>query len=78
MTIYEILEITNMVANIDGEDVYILENGMFRGLEKLRNRIKSEKENHLFALLSNDIEFICSHSGFAIAFRPVKWGNAIK
>ena len=33
MTIDEILEITNMVANIDGEDVYILENGMFRGLD---------------------------------------------
>lgn len=78
MTIDEILEITNIVANIDGEDVYILENGRFRELEKLRNRIKTEKENHLFAMLSKDIEFICSHSGFAIAFRPVKWGDAIK
>ena len=29
-----------MVTNIDGEDVYILENGMFRGLDKLRNKIK--------------------------------------
>ena len=55
MTIDEILEITDAVANIDGEDVYILENGMLKELERLRNRIETEKKNHLFAMLSKDV-----------------------
>ena len=78
MTIDEILEITDAVANIDGEDVYILENGMFKELERLRDRIETEKKNHLFAMLSKDVEFICSHPDFAIVFRPVKWGKCKK
>lgn len=76
MTISEILEITNTVANIDGEDVYILEKGMVRELETLKKKIKVE--NHLFAMLSKDIEFIYSHSDFAIVFRPIKWGDERK
>ena len=78
MSIDEILEITNKVANIDGEDVYIIENGMLSELEKLRNRIEAEKESYVFESLGKDIEFICSHSGFSIAFRPIKWSPDAK
>lgn len=75
MTIQEISEITNQIENIDGEDVYVLRKEMHKEIEKLKRRISLEKESHLFAMLNKDIEFICSHLGFAIAFRPVKLGN---
>lgn len=75
MTIEEILEITNQIENIDGEDVYVLRKEMYKEIEKLKRRIDSEKESHLFAMLNKDVDFICSHLGFAIAFRPVKSGN---
>lgn len=78
MTIEEILELTNRIENIDGEDVYVLEKEMYKGLEKLRQRINSEKESNVFAMLNNDVKFICNHSDFAIAFRPVKWGKEKK
>lgn len=78
MTVEEILKITNRVENIDGDDVYILEKGMSKGLEKLKKQIELEKENYLFIMMNNDIEFICNHSDFAIAFRPVKWINSVK
>lgn len=78
MTIEEVLEITNCVENIDGEDVYVLEKEMHEGLEKLRQRINMEKESYVFAMLNNDVEFICNHLDFAIAFRPVKWINSRK
>lgn len=73
MTIEEILEITNRIENVDGEDVYVLGKEMHEEVEKLKQRIASEKENHLFAMLNKDVEFIGNHLGFAIAFRPVKW-----
>ena len=76
MTIEEIMEITNRVEIIDGDDVYILEKGMYEGLEKLKKRIELEKERTLLMLLNNHIEFICNHSDFAIAFVPVKWGDS--
>ncbi len=75
MTIEEVLEITNRVEIIDGEDVYILEKEMHEGLEKLRRRINLEKEEYIFAMLNYDVEFICNHSDFAIAFRPLKRGK---
>ncbi len=75
MTIEEVLEITNRVEIIDGEDLYILEKEMHEGLERLRQRINLEKESYVFAMLNNDVEFICNHVDFAIAFRPVKWGK---
>lgn len=78
MTIEQILEITNRVENIDGDDVYILEKEMCEGLEKLKKQIKLEKKDYLFAMLNNDVEFISNHSDFAIAFRPVKWINSRK
>lgn len=48
------------------------------GLEKLKQKIKLKKEDYLFSKLNNDMEFICNHSGFAIAFRPVKWKTTKK
>lgn len=78
VTLEEVLEITKQVENIDGDDTYILKKEMYRGLEKLKQRINLEKENYLFAMLNNDVEFIRNHSDFAIAFRPVKWGKSRK
>ncbi len=74
MKIEEVSEITNHVENIDGEDVYILEKGMHKCIKQLKKRAQLEKDNCLFDMLNKDVEFICSHVGFAIAFRPVKWG----
>ena len=76
MKIEEVSEITNHVENIDGEDVYILEKGMHKCIKQLKKRAQLEKDNCLFDMLNKDVEFICSHSNFAIAFRPVKWGNS--
>lgn len=73
MTIEEILEITNHIENIDGEDVYIVEKGMYKELEKLKQRINLESADYVFQRLKKDVEFVCNHSDFAIAFRPVKW-----
>lgn len=78
MTIEEVLEITNRIENIDGDDVYVLDREMHKGISKLRRRGKREKENYMFTMLNKDIEFICNHAGFAIAFRPVKWKMAKK
>lgn len=75
MIIEEVLEITNRIENVDGEDVYVLGKEMHKEVERLKQRIASEKESHLYAMLNKDVEFICNHLGFAIAFRPVKWGD---
>ncbi len=77
MTIEEVLEISNRVENIDGDDAYILDKEMYDGLEKLKQKIKLEREDCLFSMLNKDIEFICKYSGFAIAFLPVKWKKVI-
>lgn len=76
MTIEEILEITNRIENIDGEDVYVIEKGMNKELEKLKQRINLERASYVFEMLKNDVEFVCNHSDFAIVFRPVKWGES--
>ncbi len=60
MTLEEVLEITNQIENIDGDDVYILHREMYKELDKLKQRIKKEKEDHLFSMLSKDIEFIAN------------------
>ena len=73
MTIEEVLEITNQVENIDGDDVYILNRGMYKGIDKLRQRVEKEKEDCMFSMLNEDVEFMCNNFGFALAFRPVKW-----
>lgn len=80
MTIEEVLEITNTVANVDGEDVYIIENHMCEELERLRNKVKERKGrgSWLFEQLGGYADFICSHSDFAIIFRPLKYGDGRK
>ena len=60
MTLEEVLEITNQIENIDGDDVYILHREVYKELDKLKQRIKKEKEDHLFSMLSKDIEFIAN------------------
>ena len=72
MTIEEVLEITNRIENIDGDNVYVLDREMHKGIWKLRRRGEREKENYMFSMLNKDIEFMCNHAGFAIAFRHVK------
>lgn len=74
MKIEEVLIITNHIENIDGEEVFILDREMRGGIEKLKKGINIEGR-HLFAMLEKDIEFICAHTDFALAFRPIKWGN---
>lgn len=78
MTLEEVLEITNQIENIDVDDVYILHREMYNGLDKLKQRIKKEKEDHMFLMLSKDIEFMYNNYGFSLAFRPVKWKNSKK
>ena len=78
MTLEEVLEITNQVENIDGDDVYILNRGMYKGIDKLRQRVEKEKEDCMFSMLNEDVEFMCNNFGFALAFRPVKWKNSKK
>lgn len=78
MTIEEVLEITNQVENIDGDDVYILNRRMYKGIDKLRQRVEKEKEDCMFSMLNEDVEFMCNNFGFALAFRPVKWKNSKK
>ena len=78
MSTEEVLEITNRMEKIDGEDVYILTRGMEESIEKLRVKTKIEKEDAMFSMLDRDLEFIDNHAGFAIAFRPVKWKNVKK
>lgn len=60
MTLEEVLEITNQIENIDGDDVYILYREIYKELDKLKQRIKKEKEDHMFSMLSKDIEFIAN------------------
>ncbi len=60
MTLEEVLEITNQIENIDGDDVYILHREMYKELDKLKQRIKKEKEDHMFSMLSKDMEFIAN------------------
>lgn len=60
MTLEEVLEITNQIENIDGDDVYILHREVYKELDKLKQRIKKEKEDHLFSMLSKDMEFIAN------------------
>ena len=76
MTIDEILEITKQSINIDGEDVFILDKEMHEGLKKLAEQININEENPVAMMLKNDVKFICTHADFAIAFRPVKWGES--
>ncbi len=71
MSIEEVLEITNWIENVDGDDVYVLGRDMKEGIENLRKKTILEKDNCMFSMLSKDLEFICSHVGFSIAFRPV-------
>lgn len=78
MTIEEVSEISNQVENIDGDDVYILDKGMKEGLNRLKQKIYLEKEKYLSSILNNDVEFVCNHSDFAIAFRPVRWMKSKK
>ncbi len=66
MTLEEVLEITNQIENIDGDDVYILHREMYKELDKLKQRIKKEKEDHMFSMLSKDIEFMYNNYGFSI------------
>ena len=72
MRIDEIVDLTNQSENIDGDEVYIFDNTMQESLKKLVQRADSEKDNILISMLRKDIDFICNHSQFAIAFRPVK------
>ena len=58
MTLEEVLEITNQIENIDGDDVYILHREIYKEVDKLKQRIKKEKEDHRFSMLSKDMEFI--------------------
>ena len=58
MTLEEVLEITNQIENIDGDDVYILHREIYKEVDKLKQRIKEEKEDHMFSMLSKDMEFI--------------------
>ncbi|MCI9463156.1 MAG: hypothetical protein HFI48_04605 [Lachnospiraceae bacterium] len=58
MTLEEVLEITNQIENIDGDDVYILHREIYKEVDKLKQRIKKEKEDHMFSMLSKDMEFI--------------------
>ena len=67
MTLEEILKITNLIENVDGEDVYVLEKEMYKEIEKLRQRINSEKGSYLFAMLNDDVDFICKRE--AVDFR---------
>ncbi len=60
MTLEEVLEITNQIENIDGDDVYILHREIYKELDKLKQRIKKEKEDHMFSMLSKDMEFIAN------------------
>ena len=66
MTLEEVLVITNQIVNIDGDDVYILHREMYKELDKLKQRIKKEKEDHMFSMLSKDIEFMYNNYGFSI------------
>lgn len=38
MSIEEVLEITNWIENVDGDDVYVLGREMKEGIEKLRKK----------------------------------------
>ena len=71
MTIDEIIEITKRVEKIDGEDVYIVDKNMKEAIKKLNKIIELKKNSYMLSMLGKDIEFIYTHSDFAIAFRPV-------
>lgn len=60
MTLEEVLEITNQIENTDGDDVYILHREIYKELDKLKQRIKKEKEDHMFSMLSKDMELIAN------------------
>ena len=71
MIISEISEITSRIENIDGEEVYVLDQSMSTGMNKLKERAALEKESCVLHMLIRDIKFICKNSNFAIAFRPI-------
>ena len=75
MSIEEILAMTNRIENVDGEDVYVIGKEMHKEMKKLKKHIASKRESDVFAMLDKDVDFIRNHTGFAIAFRPVKWGD---
>lgn len=76
MTIDEILAITKQSIRVDGDDVYILKKEMYEGIEKIKKQLGIKKEDSLTTQISKDVEFICNYSDFAMAFRPVQWGES--
>ena len=73
MIIKEITEITNQIENIDGEEVYVLDRSMHKGMSILKARAAIEIDDLTLSLLKRDIEFVCRQENFAIAFRPIKY-----
>lgn len=71
MIIKEMPQITNQMECIDGEELYVLDKRMSEGMNLLRLRA-DEIDNCLWDMLTKDIEFLCNHENFAIAFRPIK------
>ena len=78
MTINEITDITNRIEDVDGNDVYIVDKSMKEALKKLVQLDELKTNNFVLSKLKKDIEFIQSHTDFAIAFRPVKWKTTSK
>ncbi|MCR5837088.1 MAG: hypothetical protein K6G88_11325 [Lachnospiraceae bacterium] len=72
MILNEVLEITQKSINIDGEEVYILENHMKKGVDELKNIIFLHRDEYMFSMLEKHLDFILSHKDFAIIFRPIK------
>ncbi|MEY8268732.1 hypothetical protein AALA79_20520 [Lachnospiraceae bacterium 64-25] len=76
MVIDKINEITDRIENIDGEEVYVLDQSMYEGMNKLAERAKYEKDSYVLTMLVRDIKFICKNLSFAIAFRKVPIKNS--
>ncbi len=72
MILKEVLEITKKCIDIDGEEVYIIDNNMKKGVDKLKHIIFLHRDEYMFSLLEKHLDFVLRHKDFAIAFRPIK------